>query len=176
MARPHTYKLQIGEKQISLVIDGDKILSEGSKNPFIVDQLSDNTYAIILEGKPYKVFVESVDNNRCTVTINGIQQQVIVKNERDQLLDLYGVSDSRQLMDREVRAPMPGLVLDILVSEQQEISAGSGLLVLEAMKMENEIKASSNGAVARIHVNPGDAVAKGDLLMELDVSDTALPS
>ena len=167
MARPHTYQVQIGEKQIHLVIDGDKIRLDGSKKEFIVDRLSASIYTLILEGKPYKVFIESVEDNTCTVSINGTQQQVIVKNERDQLLDLYGVSDTRQVMEKEVRAPMPGLVLDILVSEREEVSAGSGLLVLEAMKMENEIRASAAGIVTRIHVNPGDAVAKGDLLMEL---------
>ncbi len=170
MARPQTYKVQIGEKHIDLVISDGKLLIDGSQKELVVDHLSEHTYSVVFEGQPYKVFIESIVGNSCSVAINGIRQQVVVKNEREQLLDLYGVSDGQQSLEKEVRAPMPGLVLDLLVAEQEEISAGSGLLVLEAMKMENEIKASADGFIAKIHVKAGDAVAKGDLLVELDLS------
>ena len=64
---------------------------------------------------------------------------------------------------------MPGLVLELLTKEGQSVSEGDTLLVLEAMKMENEIKSPTAGTVSRISVEDGEAVQKGQLLIELDV-------
>lgn len=66
-----------------------------------------------------------------------------------------------------VRAPMPGLVLRVEVEVGQEIAAGSGLVVLEAMKMENEIRSSGQGRVKAVLVEPGQAVEKGTPLVEV---------
>ena len=67
-----------------------------------------------------------------------------------------------------VRAPMPGLVLRVDVVEGQEVAAGDGLVVLEAMKMENVIRASLGGRIKAIHVAEGTAVEKAALLVDID--------
>ena len=67
-----------------------------------------------------------------------------------------------------VKAPMPGLVLDILVEAGQSVNKGDNLLILEAMKMENIIKASGNGVVKNININKKDAVEKNQLLIEME--------
>lgn len=67
----------------------------------------------------------------------------------------------------KVKAPMPGLVLRVEVQEGQDVAAGAGLVVLEAMKMENEIKAPVAGRVAAVHVSGGQAVDKGTVLVEV---------
>ncbi len=169
MSRPHPYKIQLGEQQVDLVIEGEDLSINGSKQNFVVDRLDERTYSVVFNNKSYRLFIESTDKNKCTVFVNGRSHDIIVKDERDQLLDQYGIADAQHAVEREIRAPMPGLVLDVLVAEADEVEAGSGLIVLEAMKMENELKAPSKGRVASIHVNPGDPVAKGDLLIELDV-------
>jgi len=64
--------------------------------------------------------------------------------------------------------PMPGLVLRLEVDEGQSVTPGMGLVVLEAMKMENEIRAQSAGTVRRIHVKTGQAVEKGTPLLEIE--------
>lgn len=66
-----------------------------------------------------------------------------------------------------VRAPMPGLVLRVEVEVGQDVGAGSGLVVLEAMKMENEIRSSGSGRVKAVLVEPGQAVEKGTPLVEV---------
>lgn len=170
MSRPHSYKVQIGEDHLDLIIEEDRLLIDGAPQNLVVDAPDAQTYNIIYNNKSYRLFIESVEDNRCTLLINGRTHVVTVKDARDQLLDQYGIADAAQSLEREIRAPMPGLVLDVLVAEGSEISAGTGLIVLEAMKMENELKAASAGRVASIHVNPGDPVAKNDLLIELDAS------
>ena len=69
---------------------------------------------------------------------------------------------------QKVTAYMPGRVVEILVEEGQEVTAGQGVVVLEAMKMQNEIRAEHDGKVTRIHVQPGQAVEGGDPLFEMD--------
>lgn len=168
MSRPHPYKVQLGEQLADLVIEGEELSIDGDKQNFIVDRLDDKTYNVVFNNKSYRLFIESTDKNKCTVFVNGRSHEIIVKNERDQLLDQYGIADVQHSVEREIHAPMPGLVLDVLVTAGDVVEAGNGLIVLEAMKMENELKSPSAGRVASIHVNPGDPVAKGELLIELE--------
>ncbi len=168
MAHPAKYKVLIGDQQVELAIDGTAIQIDGSQKDLQINRVSEHAYAIVLNGKPYRVLLESVDGAHLTVTVNGVQHNLVVQDERAQLLEQYGIADSNSAMEKEVRAPMPGLVLELLVAESDSVEAGQGLLVLEAMKMENEIKAAAEGNVARIHVKAGDPVAKGDLLLEFE--------
>jgi biotin carboxyl carrier protein len=81
------------------------------------------------------------------------------------MLDKMGMSATSDEKMDNVKAPMPGLVLDILVEAGQSVNKGDNLLILEAMKMENIIKASGNGVVKNININKKDAVEKNQLLM-----------
>ncbi|MES1245032.1 MAG: acetyl-CoA carboxylase biotin carboxyl carrier protein subunit [Acidobacteriota bacterium] len=69
---------------------------------------------------------------------------------------------------QKINAYMPGRVVALLVEEGQEVTAGQGVVVLEAMKMQNEIRAEHDGKITRIHVQPGQAVEGGDPLFEMD--------
>ena len=66
-----------------------------------------------------------------------------------------------------VKAPLPGEVLDILVKENDSVKAGQDLLIMEAMKMENQVQAPHDGTVKKIFVRKGDSIAEGDVLLEL---------
>ena len=72
-----------------------------------------------------------------------------------------------QVGAKDVKAPMPGLILDVLVEEGQEVKKGDHLLILEAMKMENVIKSPSDGLVTGLHAIKGDSVEKGKILLSL---------
>ncbi|MBN1196666.1 MAG: biotin/lipoyl-binding protein [Candidatus Aminicenantes bacterium] len=68
---------------------------------------------------------------------------------------------------QSVKAPLPGLIVDIMVNENDAVKAGQNLLLMEAMKMENQIPAPYDGTVKRIHVKKGDSVSEGDVLIEI---------
>ena len=78
-----------------------------------------------------------------------------------------GLSVGNSQKIKEVKAPMPGLVLDILVETNQTISKGDALLILEAMKMENVLKAEGDGIIKSIEVSKGAAVDKGQVIIEM---------
>lgn len=102
-----------------------------------------------------------------SVYVGGRRFDVKVKDERKQKLEEFGLKGKAKHHRSIITAPMPGLISKILVHEGQEIHAGQGLLVLEAMKMENELKASSAGTIKSINVQPKETVEKNQLLIEL---------
>ena len=126
------------------------------------------THLVVLDGRPRVVTVER-DGAATRVWIDGAPVDVEVRTESDLLLERFGLDAGDAAADREIKAPMPGLVLRVLVAPGDAVAAGQGVAVLEAMKMENELSAPADGTVAAVHVAPGDAVGKGDLLIEVDV-------
>jgi biotin carboxyl carrier protein len=93
---------------------------------------------------------------------------VQIQEELDLLLEKMGFGKSATKKVKEVKAPMPGLVLTISAEPGQELKEGDKLLVLEAMKMENSILMPGDGKIKALRVKPGQPVEKGQILMELE--------
>jgi len=126
--------------------------------------------SVLYNGKSFTAIVETVDikNKTLSFRINGQRHTVTVKEPIDQLLSSMGM-DLKSLQKVEpVKAPMPGMVLKVLVEPGQRINKGDGMLVLEAMKMENILKASADATVKSVKVNERTAVEKGAILIELE--------
>ena len=105
---------------------------------------------------------------RYTLWIDGFRYEVEALDERTRAIrDLSGASAAAS-GPAPLKAPMPGLVVRVAVQSGDVVVAGQGLVVMEAMKMENELRASSAGRVKTVHVQPGTAVDKGALLIELE--------
>ena len=100
--------------------------------------------------------------------IGGQRYVVQIKDELDQMLDKMGYSTDTGKKIKELKAPMPGLVLEVFVSEGQQVKAGEKLLILVAMKMENSILAQADATVQRLHIAAGEAVEKGQLLLTFE--------
>lgn len=103
-----------------------------------------------------------------TIEIEGENFEVLIKDELDQMLDKMGFSAVATKQQKEIKAPMPGLVLEISVSEGQQVKEGDKILILVAMKMENSLMINADSTIRRIAVNAGEAVEKGQLLIELE--------
>ena len=124
---------------------------------------------LLHEQKGYRVELLGLDRRAKTVrlSVNGRAHTVHLRDEVDQLVDRLGFASAEQTTTLDAHAPMPGLVLEVLVSEGQEVTAGTPLLILEAMKMENVIKAGGAGTVRSLRVSQGEAVEKKQLLLEI---------
>ena len=103
-----------------------------------------------------------------TIEIEGEKFDIRIKDELDQMLDRMGLNSVAGKQIKEVKAPMPGLVLEIAVSEGQQVREGDKVLILVAMKMENSIMINTDATIKRIAVSAGEAVEKGQVLVELD--------
>jgi biotin carboxyl carrier protein len=105
---------------------------------------------------------------KLTVEVEGESFAIEIKDELDQLVEKMGFGASSGKQIKEIKAPMPGLVLEINVSDGQVVNEGDKILILEAMKMENSIMIHASATIKRIAVTSGQAVEKGQLLVELE--------
>jgi biotin carboxyl carrier protein len=124
-------------------------------------------YSALVAGRSFRVVLQE-HNGTTELLIGGIACEARVESERDRLLRQYGRSSAHTHHRAEIHAPMPALVVKVEVSVGDEVKEGQGLLILEAMKMENELKAHQAGTVKKILATTGKAVDKGELLMVVE--------
>lgn len=124
-------------------------------------------YHILWEDRSYSAEVISADyaTKAFVLKINGALVELQAKDRFDLLLDKLGMSNAAAHRMNELKAPMPGLIVDIRVAPGQTVQKGDPLLVLEAMKMENILKAPGDGVVGAIKIGLRDNVTKGQVLV-----------
>src|SRR5512143_2248402 len=123
-------------------------------------------YSLILDGKSHESYIARGDDN-WQVLLRGRLYQVTVEDEREKRLRAAaggGVAESGEFI---LKAPMPGLVVAVPVSEGQEVKKGQVILILESMKMQNELKAPRDGVVQRIKVKAGESVEQKQTLLSV---------
>lgn len=127
-----------------------------------------NTTNVIYQNKSYNVEVVEVNSleKTSTIKVNGNLYTVQVEDQFDLLLKQLGMDAAVGAKIREIKAPMPGLVLKIMVEEGNEVKKGDNLLVLEAMKMENILKSTTDGIIKKIHVSQGHKIEKNTVLLQ----------
>jgi biotin carboxyl carrier protein len=128
------------------------------------------TFHVLHENKPYKAEILSADFNHKTYTVkvNNNSYTVAISNDLDQLIHELGFEVGLTKQINAIKAPMPGLILEISVVVGQTVKENDSLLILEAMKMENSFLSPRDGIIKSISVGLGDAVDKGQLLIEFE--------
>ena len=123
-------------------------------------------FSLILDGKSYEAFVYQGDED-WEVLIHGQQYQVKTEDEREKRLKTSASGGSMEGGEFHLKAPMPGLVVAILIEEGQEVKKGQVMLILESMKMQNELKAPRDGIMGRIRVKAGESVEQRQTLLSV---------
>jgi biotin carboxyl carrier protein len=129
-----------------------------------------NDFHILQENTPFKASIIAADFNQknYTVTVNGNTYKVAISNPLDGLIKEMGFETGLAKQVNAIKAPMPGLILEISVSVGQEVKENDALIILGAMKMENSFLSPRDGVIKSISVAVGDAVDKGQLLIEFE--------
>jgi biotin carboxyl carrier protein len=122
-------------------------------------------FSLILDGKSYESFVYPNEEN-WDVLLRGRQYQVKVEDEREKRLKTAAGGDAGG-GEFVLKAPMPGLVVAVMVEEGQEVKKGQVLLILESMKMQNELKSPRDGVVGRVRANAGESVEQRQTLLSV---------
>ena len=133
-------------------------------------QIDNAHYHILENNKAHSISVLQTDylNKTLKVLVNGNTYDVKIEDEYDQKVKQMGLLAVTSQKINSINAPMPGLIIDVMVEEGQEISVGTPLLVLSAMKMENIVLSQGEGIVKSIAVQKDDAVEKGQLIIEME--------
>lgn len=131
-------------------------------------QISETNYHIIKNDKTYDVDIIKFNKEDKTalIKVNGTKYELKVADKFDELLKNLGMDSLATKKVNNIKAPMPGLVLNILVEDGTVVKKGDALIVLEAMKMENILKSPTDGTVKKISVKKGVAVEKNQILIE----------
>ncbi|SHJ55353.1 acetyl-CoA carboxylase biotin carboxyl carrier protein subunit [Flavobacterium haoranii] len=132
--------------------------------------VEENKYHILKDSKPYQAEIVEADfiQKNYTVKVNNNSYTVKIGNELDALIKEMGFEVGKAKQVNAIKAPMPGLILEISVTVGQEVKENDQLLILEAMKMENSIASPRDGVIKSISAEKGNAVEKGQLLIEFE--------
>jgi len=163
MTSKSNYKLNVNGKY-EFEIDSQKL--EGQD----IIPIGKNKFHVIVDNESIKstILDSDIPNKIITVDVDGVEYEVSIEDSFDQLVNQMGLSANVVKKLSEIKAPMPGLVLDIMVNEGDELEEGDNIMILEAMKMENVIKAPNALTIKKIIIKKGEAVDKNQILIDLD--------
>lgn len=125
-------------------------------------------FHFILGSDSYNMEVLKLNHDEKTLTlrINGKRVMVRLRDKYDELLHSLGMDDIGHKKVNDIKAPMPGMVLNVLVKDGDQVRKGDAILVLEAMKMENILKSPADGIIKKVAISKGTAVEKNQLLVQ----------
>lgn len=162
------YITVVGDKQFLVEIIDDRHVSvDGKIYEVDFESVSGQpVYSLIVNGKSHESYVAQVDDI-WQVLLRGRLYPVSVEDEREKRLRAAAGSGIAETGEFHLKAPMPGLVVTIPVAEGQEVKKGQVLLILESMKMQNELKSPRDGKVNRIKVKAGESVEQRQTLLSV---------
>lgn len=155
-----SYEIEINE-------DGE-ILADGERLPADFMAVAEQSvYSLIFDDRSFEGYI-SPGPQGYEVLLRGKRYSVEVEDERARLLRKVGGAQVAAGGEFKLKSPMPGLVVDVPVEEGDQVSKGDNLIILESMKMQNELKAPRDGRVMRINASAGDSVQQDSVLIVLE--------
>ncbi len=162
------YHITIRAKTYVIDVDGGSVTVDGERFEAHAAAIPGTPLIHLLLGKDsWTVAYQQLDERRWALGAAGERVEVDVQDDRSKQIEALTGQGKKPVAGGVVKAPMPGLVVRVEVSEGQMVEIGEGLVVVEAMKMENELRATTSGVVEHVHVKAGDRVEKGAELVTL---------
>ena len=156
-----------GKEFLVEIIDDKHISVNGKLYGIDFESVSGQpVYSLIVDGRSHESYVQRGDDN-WQVLLRGRLYPVTVEDEREKRLRAAAGGSVAEGVEFHLKAPMPGLIIAVNVSEGDEVRKGQVLLILESMKMQNELKAPRDGMVNRIRVKPGESVEQKQTLLSV---------
>ncbi len=145
-------------------------VSESELLKLPISEVAPNEYHILYKGKNYffTLDMEASSKNQIVLIRNKKKKQIVILDSIQQIINTLGFKSSHSKISDTMMAPMPGLVMNIIVKEGELVKKGDPLIILEAMKMENILKAPHDGTIKSISVNISEKVEKNQLLLIFD--------
>jgi pyruvate carboxylase subunit B len=165
------YTVVLDGQSVEVEVDGDRVTVAGQVYAASLGTIPGTPLRqLLLDGRPSTLAIESLGRGRWALAPGGERWEVEVLDERTRHIRSLSAGADRVAVSQVLKAPMPGLVLKVHVAPGQQVVAGAGLVVLEAMKMENELKSTASATIRSVRVKPGEAVEKGQILVEFEAA------
>ena len=160
------------EEKYKVTVDGRMEFEFTRKQVEALDlqKISEGKAHVLKDHRSFKTQIQKSEflSRSYIVSVDSRPFEVKISNELDLLIEEMGLSLAAAQVINDIKAPMPGLILDVQVKEGDEVKEGDFLLVLEAMKMENTLTAPRDGIVKSVTVQKGQTVDKNQLLIEME--------
>ena len=153
-----------------VLLSNDKVELNDNVFDGTIRRIDSHTYEVVKGNTTTHVYLEDFDKveRKIVLQINGKSHTFSITTEVDKMMQKLGMADAMKVKVSNLRAPMPGLVRNVMAETGQEVRKGDGLLVLEAMKMENVIKSPTDGVIKSVKTETGNNVEKGAVLIEFE--------
>jgi len=159
-------KIDIENKEFELLEKDGEVFINGKKVDSKVIQ-NDEELTVNIDGENFRIRIEEKDG-QFKIRSNGKSTIISVTSKADEILSKIGISDWSKTEESDLKAPMPGKILDVLISVGEQVEKGQSLVVLEAMKMENMLKSPKDGIIAEIKTLKADTVEKNQILITFE--------
>ena len=164
------YSVTVNGTEIDVDVDGESVrIDEDTTRARLTETDGGPVRILTLGERVYRVEVRPTESRgRYTLWVDGFRFDVEALDERTRTIRQLAAATAKPVGPAPLVAPMPGMIVRVQVTEGDSVQPGQGLVVMEAMKMENELRATSAATVKRVLVATGTAVEKGALLLELE--------
>ena len=164
------YFVKDGDTAHEIVVDGEHVTVDGKKVVARLEDIPGTPMQLLTVGdRQEKLYAKrGADRASFELSIGGFRFPLEALDERSRVIRELSGGSAKAKGPAHLTAPMPGLIVRVTVKEGDQVRAGQGLVVMEAMKMENELRATSDGVVKRVAASPGTAVEKGALILEME--------
>ena len=164
------YVVMVGATEVEVDLDGDVVTVDGRSSTAHVNEVEGTPVRMVTIGDEIHRVVarRGASRGRYTLWLDGFRYDVEALDERSRAIRVLSGAGKEASGPAPLMAPMPGMIVRIAVTVGDTVQAGQGLIVMEAMKMENELRAATAGTVKAIRASVGTAVEKGALLLELE--------
>lgn len=158
----------VNSSKFTIVEDDDKFIIDGKELNLDILPTGKSTFHVINKSISYNAHLIKIDaaSKTATIKINNNLFDVSLKSELDLLLGKMGLESGNKQTNNSIVAPMPGLIVNVVVNVGDQVKKGETLLILEAMKMENAIKSPKDGVISLISIEGGESVEKNQTLIE----------
>ncbi len=162
------YIASVHDRTFTIEIHDDNTITVDGRT-YPVDFLNPNgeVYSLLIGGQSYEAYLQPGEGDIWQVLLRGMLYEVRVEDEREKRLRASAGGGTVSVGEFSLKAPMPGLVVAVPVTEGQTVKKGDKLVILESMKMQNELKSPRAGTVTRINVSAGQSVEQNQVMVTL---------
>lgn len=163
------FVVTINSKKKSIQLSGNALITVNNKEYHQeLYHLSGHTYLLKLDNKIYEISAQKLDHERYQISIDGKSFETMIRTSMQEMAAKVIEQKSSSSHKINTKAPMPGMILKIKKAKGDEVVQGESVIILEAMKMENDLRAQVSGKIKEIFVKEGMAVEKGTILFSIE--------